>query len=194
MKGWLWIALIVAVALGLLLALPRLLGPQLPPSPPLGPGPEGGEALGAIAEIVDAEGETVGVALLVEVPEGVLLTLKVEGLPPGEHGLHLHERGACEPPDFTGAGGHFNPFGKAHGLLNPEGPHAGDLPNLIVRPDGTAEMETIASLVTLQPGRPHSLLDEDGAALVIHEKPDDHRTDPSGASGARIACGAIRPL
>jgi Cu-Zn family superoxide dismutase len=185
MMRW-WILVVLVALVVALLVVPRVLKPlRSIPEP---------EALGAMAELIDAQGQLIGIALLIEVPEGVLITLKVEGLPPGEHALHIHERGVCEPPDFASAGGHFNPFGKQHGLENPEGPHAGDLPNIEVGPDATAETEMTATRVTLKPGQPNSLLDEDGSALVIHAGPDDFKSDPAGNAGARIACGVIKPL
>ena len=99
--------------------------------------------------------------------------------------------GKCEPPEFTTAGSHFNPEGKKHGLSNPEGPHAGDLPNLDVAADGTGQVHYLATKVTLNPG-PASLFDADGTAVVVHANADDHFTDPTGNSGGRIACGVIQ--
>lgn len=144
----------------------------------------------ARAELYNAQGEKVGIATLMERSDGVAITLQVSKLPPGTHGFHIHAVGKCEPPDFTSAGGHFNPHGKKHGLKNPEGAHAGDLRNLEVRLDGTATTIRLALLVTLGPG-PHSLFHPDGTALVIHASPDDYTTDPTGNAGARIACGII---
>jgi len=149
-------------------------------------------AQAAKAELYNAQGEKVGSATLTDGRGGVKIVIKVFKLPPGPHGFHIHAVGRCEPPDFASAGGHFNPYGKKHGLKNPEGPHAGDLPNLIIGPDGTAKAEVVASQVTLRPGI-NSLFDPDGSALVIHADPDDEMTDPTGNSGARIACGIITP-
>ncbi len=148
------------------------------------------EAQGAQAVLRNAKGEEVGVATLTEVPGGVKITLHVWDIPPGVHGFHIHAVGKCEPPGFTSAGGHLNPYGKKHGLKNPEGAHAGDLPNLLVGPGGTARMEVIAPHVTLGAGLP-SLFPSSGTALVIHADPDDGVTDPAGNAGARIACGVI---
>jgi Cu-Zn family superoxide dismutase len=120
----------------------------------------------------------------------VLLRVSISGLPPGEHAFHIHETGRCEPP-FDSAGGHFNPAGKKHGLLAPEGKHAGDLPNLHVPADGALKLEVLATEVMLAAGSANSLLDSDGAALVVHRDADDYRTDPAGAAGPRIACGVI---
>jgi len=133
----------------------------------------------------------VGKASFWEDPDGVHILAQVQGLPPGEHGIHLHAVGKCDPPDFATAGGHFNPAGKQHGLRNPAGSHAGDLPNLEVAADGRGGLNHVNRQVTLAPG-PRSLLGPDGTALVIHANPDDAVTDPSGNSGGRIACGIIR--
>jgi Cu-Zn family superoxide dismutase len=147
----------------------------------------------ARAELRNEKGEAVGSVLLRAAPGGVLLVVRATGLPPGTHGFHIHETGKCEPP-FQSAGGHFNPSGAKHGLLNPEGPHAGDLPNVTVAADGTLHVELFTPLVVLgsgTSGAKNVLFDADGSALVIHAGADDHRTDPSGHSGGRIACGVI---
>lgn len=149
----------------------------------------------AEAKLYDAEGQEVGTATLKEeweAPEtpGVLIQLRVSKLSPGIHAFHIHEKGACEAPDFKSAGGHFNPEGKKHGIKNPDGHHAGDLSSITIGPDGMAKIERVARGVTLGPGK-FSLLDADGSALVIHADPDDDVTDPAGNAGARIACGVI---
>jgi len=144
----------------------------------------------AKAELYSSQGEKVGNATLTEGPEGVKIALQVSRLTPGPHGFHIHAVGKCDPPGFTSAGAHFNPHGKKHGLKSPEGPHAGDLPNLVVGSDGTAKAEVAAAHVTLGPGK-HSLFHPDGTALIIHANPDDEKTDPAGNAGARIACGII---
>lgn len=144
----------------------------------------------AKASLTNSQGQKVGEAQFEETTHGVKITLKVENLPPGVHAFHIHEKGLCDPPDFMTAGAHFNPFGKKHGLKSPEGPHAGDLPNLVVGADGKETLEAIASHVTLKPGK-NSLFHPGGTSLVIHAGPDDYTTDPAGNAGARIACGVI---
>jgi Cu-Zn family superoxide dismutase len=153
-----------------------------------------GEAPGlATAELMNPEGRVVGIAVITESPEvGVRITLNAYGLPPGPHGFHIHAVGKCEPPDFKSAAGHFNPYGRKHGLRNPEGNHAGDLLNLMVDPDGTAAALRTAP-ATLGPGK-GSLMEADGTAIVIHRGPDDYMTDPAGEAGPRIACGVIRAV
>ena len=144
----------------------------------------------AVADLRNVNGQPVGSATLAQVGDVVRIVLEVQGLPPGTKGVHIHEVGSCEGPTFTSAGGHFNPLGKQHGQLNPQGPHAGDLANIVIGPDGKGRMETSAGQVTLGAGT-NSLLDANGSALIIHAAPDDFRTDPTGNSGARIACGVI---
>ena len=146
--------------------------------------------LTAKAVLVNTQGQRVGEAAFTETPQGVKIALKVENLPPGLHACHIHDKGVCSTPDFTSAGGHFNPFGKHHGLKNPQGPHAGDLPNLSVGADGRGSLETVAALVTLKEGK-NSLLQPGGTSLVIHAQPDDDMSDPAGNAGPRIACGVI---
>jgi len=144
----------------------------------------------AKAELRNSKGEKVGEATLVEGKDGVRIALQVYNLPPGLHGFHIHGVGKCEQPDFKSAGGHFNPYGKRHGLRNPEGMHAGDTSNILVEPDGTATVVALFPLVTLGPGK-NSLFQPGGTALVIHAGSDDQVSDPSGNSGDRIACGVI---
>ncbi len=144
----------------------------------------------ATAELKNARGEAVGTASFWEDANGVRLAVQVRDSSPGRHGIHIHAVGKCDPPEFTTAGGHFNPGGKKHGLKTPAGPHAGDLPNLEVGTDRTGRIEYLTRLLTLGPG-PTSLFDADGSALVIHANPDDETTDPTGNSGGRIVCGVI---
>jgi Cu-Zn family superoxide dismutase len=145
----------------------------------------------ALAVIRDAQNKQVGVATLREVPGGVRVVVTGAPLPAGTHGLHVHEVGECKGPDFASAGGHFNPDGKKHGTKSPAGSHAGDLPNLVVKADGTGELEQVSPRLSLKPDGPGSLFAGKGTALVIHAGPDDDMTDPAGNSGARIGCGVV---
>jgi Cu-Zn family superoxide dismutase len=140
----------------------------------------------AAATLRDTDGNTVGTVALASTPHGVLLRVELDGLPAGTHAFHVHGVGACEPP-FKSAGGHFNPDGKRHGLLAPEGPHAGDMPNIHVPASGTLTVEVYNQRLRLD----SALFDADGAAIVIHAGADDYGTDPAGAAGDRIACGVI---
>jgi Cu-Zn family superoxide dismutase len=148
----------------------------------------------AAGKFVNAKGETIGVASLIEGKEGVYITFAVQGLSPGLKGFHIHEKGSCTPPDFGSAGGHLNPYKREHGFKNLKGPHAGDLRNITIRDDGTMASVRLATQVTLKPGKKNSLLDEDGSAIVIHEKEDDYMTNPAGNAGSRIACAVIKDV
>lgn len=141
--------------------------------------------------IVDSTGKGIGTAELTETDTGVRILLQIKGLEQGEKAIHFHEVGKCEYPDFKTAGSHLNPTKKQHGFYNPKGYHAGDLPNLKVKKDGEVDLEITTPNVTLEKGKPNSLLDKDGSSLIIHENADDYVTDPSGNSGDRIACGVI---
>ena len=145
----------------------------------------------ARADIVNAQGQKVGTATVHPSGSGVRIDVEVSQLPPGTHGIHVHTVGKCEGPAFASAGAHFNPTSKKHGKDNPEGPHAGDLLNVEVGADGTGKASLLVPDAMLGNG-PNSLFHEGGTALVIHEKADDYKTDPSGNSGARIACGVIQ--
>jgi superoxide dismutase, Cu-Zn family len=139
----------------------------------------------------NAQGEQIGsVTLLEEEASGVIIQGTVSKLPPGAHGFHIHAVGKCAPPDFMSAGPHFDPTDKQHGTKNPAGPHAGDLPDLMVGPDGSAQVNVVAPHATLKAGS-ETLLSSQGTALVIHADPDDDTTDPDGNAGTRIACGVI---
>jgi len=142
------------------------------------------------ATLRDAQGKTIGIATLTPADGGVRIGVTVSGVPPGLHGFHVHAVGKCEGPDFKSAGGHFNPGSKEHGLENPKGAHAGDMPNLSVGPDGTGKRESLARGASLDAG-PGSLFPDGGTAVVLHAAPDDMKSDPAGNAGARIACGVV---
>lgn len=140
-------------------------------------------------ELSDASGRRLGEATLQQLPGGaVLIVADLSALPSGTHAMHLHETGQCTPP-FTSAGGHFNPTNARHGFRNAAGPHAGDLPNIHVPSSGALRVELVREGLLL--GGDGGLLDGDGAALVIHQYADDYSSDPAGAAGDRIACGAL---
>ena len=140
-------------------------------------------------ELKDAEGKDVGSILIWDQGPGVALQLDLHDLTPGEHALHFHQASKCEAPDFKSAGGHFNPESKKHGFDNPDGHHAGDMKNFTVGADGKARTKLEDADATLKEG-PHSLL-TNGAAVVVHAKADDYKTDPAGNAGDRVACGVI---
>lgn len=139
-----------------------------------------------------ADNKEVGTAKLLQIPNGVLVRLTLTKAAPGIHAFHVHAVGKCEGPEFTSAGGHFNPTSKKHGLLSKEGAHTGDLPNVIVPDSGTLTVEVVIPHVTLKEGD-QTLADADGSALVLHAGADDYTTDPTGNAGGRMACGVIAP-
>ena len=136
------------------------------------------------------DGALLGTVTVSEDPAGLVMNISGVGMPAGVHGIHLHEKGLCEGPKFESAGGHWNPTAKKHGRDNPEGAHAGDLANLTVAADGTASVSIPVAGAKMSSGE-MMLADADGTALVIHAKADDYKTDPSGASGDRIACAVV---
>jgi superoxide dismutase, Cu-Zn family len=140
-------------------------------------------------ELKDAQRKAVGDIIIWDQGPGVALELTLHDLTPGEHAIHFHAAPKCEGPDFKSAGGHFNPDGKKHGFDSPDGHHAGDMKNFTVGADGKANVRMEDGDVTLKDG-PHSLL-TNGAAIVVHAKADDYKTDPSGNSGDRVACGVV---
>jgi Cu-Zn family superoxide dismutase len=145
----------------------------------------------ATAELRNAQGQAVGNATLSEVAGGVRVIVEARSLPAGVKGVHIHAVGKCEPPGFTTAGAHFNPTNRKHGLQNPDGPHAGDLPNITIGADGNGRLESLNDRITLGGGA-NSLFDADGSAIVVHAAADDFKTDPTGNSGDRIACGVVQ--
>jgi Cu-Zn family superoxide dismutase len=145
----------------------------------------------AIAVLKDAKGNEVGKAEFTASPRGVLISLGLTAVPAGEHAFHIHAVGKCEPPNFESAGPHYNPDEKKHGLMNAEGTHAGDMPNLHVPRDGKLQVEVLDPMVTLN--EKAALLDQDGSAIVIHAVADDYVSDPAGNAGDRIACGVVTP-
>ena len=147
--------------------------------------PQGGPPM----PLINASGQTIGTVRAWQTAGGVTFRINASGLPHGVHGVHVHAVGKCDPPDFASAGPHWNPTGKKHGMSNPAGPHAGDLPNVVVKANGV-----LAATLVLSAASMSSLIDADGAALVIHAAADDNMTDPSGNSGARIACAVLQPV
>lgn len=147
----------------------------------------GSEAGTAVALLQTAKGAAAGSATVTQGPGGVSLALRVEGMPPGQHGTHVHMTGRCDAPTFKSAGDHWNPVDKQHGLDNPKGQHGGDMPNLNVGEDGRGSVSYMLKGATLE-----GIRDADGSAMVVHRSIDDQKTDPSGNSGDRIACGVFK--
>src|SRR5688500_11315626 len=144
---------------------------------------------GPVFALVGPTGQPVGSVRMWETPGGVTFRIAAAGLPHGIHGIHVHSAGRCDAPGFTTAGPHWNPAGARHGFNNLAGPHRGDLPNVTVAANGV-----LSEAVSLAGASFASLLDADGASLVLHARADDYATDPSGNSGDRIACGVISTL
>lgn len=147
-------------------------------------------ASGATATVTDAAGRELGSLTLTDAAGGIAVSGTLRGLAPGDHGIHVHMTGMCDGPAFTTAGGHWNPTTKMHGSQNPQGPHFGDMMNITVGADSSATVQLTTSGGTLKAA--DMLMDADGAAVVVHAKADDYKTDPSGNSGDRIACGVVK--
>lgn len=150
-----------------------------------------GDVRSATAEMRTASGVRLGTLTLSRGVAGVRIDGALTGVPPGTHGIHFHQVGRCDGPDFASAGPHFNPTNAQHGIENPRGPHAGDLPNVSANSAGQMIVDLATGRVTLSTTGPTALFDADGTAIIIHANPDDQRTDPAGNSGERIACGVI---
>lgn len=143
----------------------------------------------ARATLADAAGASVGTVRIEQSGTALSLVADVRSMSAGQHGIHMHTTGKCEAPGFTSAGGHLNPTAHQHGTMNPAGPHLGDLPNITVAADGSGTLRaplsgTAATVLA-------NLFDADGTAIVVHAGPDDYKTDPSGNSGGRVACGVL---
>jgi Cu-Zn family superoxide dismutase len=144
---------------------------------------------GAPMVLINASGQTIGDVRAWQTAGGVTFRINASGLPHGVHGIHVHPIGRCDPPDFSTAGTHWNPTGREHGMNNPKGPHAGDMPNVTVAANGVLQ-ET----VTLPHATMAQLVDADGSSIMIHANADDYVSQPAGNSGAKIACAVVQPV
>ncbi|MDE0534220.1 MAG: superoxide dismutase family protein [Albidovulum sp.] len=152
----------------------------------------------ALAVLRNVDGEIIGTVNMQDGNAGVLMHVEIEGIAPGGHAIHIHATGSCEP-DFKASHGHINLHEHQHGLLNPDGPDNGDLPNIYAHSDGSVRAELLAVGVAVSHAYAEKrgvaeLLDEDGSAIVVHESPDDHTTQPIGGAGGRIACGVVHAM
>lgn len=177
MKHWTYAASVIALA-GCATSAPVTRMPDPAPAP-------------AAASVRDSAGRALAEARISSVGDSLRVQLQATGMRAGTYGAHIHAVGRCDGPDFATAGPHWNPSGQQHGKNNPQGMHKGDLPNLFVGSDGRGSVEINVPGASIAGGG-SALLDADGAAIVVHERADDYRTDPSGNSGARIACGVLR--
>ena len=169
-------ALLIGISAPLILAMPLLAQ----------------DAQQATAVFVNTQDQQIGTANLLQTSHGVLIEAEVQGLPPGEHAFHIHQKGVCDPASkFESAGGHFALSGQKHGFMAENGPHAGDMPNQFVGQDGVLRIHVLDPKVTLEAGE-GSLFGADGTSIVIHAKADDYKSQPSGNAGDRIACAVIK--
>jgi len=159
------------------------------------PGAHGQEAPKQLkVQILNATGQDAGFATFKTVKNGVKVKIELKNLEVGPHAVHIHQNAVCDAPDFKGAGGHFNPDGKHHGFQNPMGHHNGDMPaSVSVGEDHSGAATFVLQSISLDPAAPNSLFLNGGTSIVVHAKADDQKTDPSGDSGNRIACGVIKP-
>lgn len=141
----------------------------------------------------DKDDVEIGGVIFQEADNGVQVNVQVTHLEEGSYGIHIHDKGVCEPPSFESAGDHFNPDDRKHGFYNQEGPHKGDMENLKVDEDGEADQMYMNEFVTLKKGEPNSLITKEGTSVIIHEEEDDYMTQPAGDAGDRIYCGVISP-
>lgn len=154
--------------------------------------PLAAETVATIVHLQDSQAQSVGTATISPAKSGgVQIALNLKNLPPGEHAIHIHQVATCDAPKFEGAGPHFNPAMKQHGLMNPLGPHNGDMNNFVVTSGGTARQILLNPRVTMDSGKTTSIFNGGGTALVVHAKADDMKSDPAGNAGDRIACGVI---
>ena len=144
---------------------------------------------GAPMPLIDSAGRQIGTVVAWQTTGGISFRVSASGLPHGLHGIHVHPIGRCDPPDFASAGTHWNPTGRQHGLNNPNGPHAGDLPNVEVAANGVLSQTVVLPNATMA-----QLLDADGSSIMIHANADDYVSQPAGNSGAKIACAIIQPV
>jgi superoxide dismutase, Cu-Zn family len=180
-RAELWIGGALALGIAACATAPRPVEPEAASAGPVT----------AAAELRDAAGRSRARATATQIGDSIRLRVEAAGMAPGAYGAHIHATGRCDPPGFASAGAHWNPGGRQHGKDNPQGMHKGDLPNLLVGADGGGSFEITLPGAWISGGAGAALLDADGAAVVIHAMPDDYRTDPSGNSGARIACGVF---
>jgi Cu-Zn family superoxide dismutase len=145
-----------------------------------------------VVPLKTSTGQDAGTATFTPAKDKVAIKLKLKNLPPGQHAVHIHEHAVCDAPDFKTAGGHFNPASKQHGTMNPMGHHNGDLPeNITIGEDHTGEASFKVDYLSLNPTATDSLFANGGTSIMVHEKADDMKTDPTGNAGNRIACGVI---